>query len=86
MKKPIVCLDAAAFLQIVSKAGGVVIRVSAANRLRSLPPILRWWVGPMFPPVMYVVEDTGYYYCTYSREPLTLPESAEVIDATRVSF
>lgn len=82
--KPRARLGADDFLQILRNAGGVVIRVSPSNRLRVLPPILRW-IGAMFP-WMYVVEGTGYYYYTYSKGPLTLPESAEVIDATGFHF
>jgi hypothetical protein len=82
--KPRARLDANEFLRILEKAGRKVVRVSASNRLRLVPSFMRW-IGMGFPS-MYVMEGNDYYYYTYSKEPLTLPESTEVIDALAFLF
>jgi hypothetical protein len=82
--KPRVRLDANEFLRILDKAGGKVIRVLTSNRMRLFPPFVDW-IGIKFPS-MYVVEGNDYYFYTLSKQPLSLPESAEVVDAQAFSF
>jgi hypothetical protein len=43
------------------------------------------WIGTTIP-WMYVMEGNDYYYYAYSKEPLTLPDSTEVIDASAFWF
>ena len=72
------------FFGFWTKEGGKVIRVLTSNRMRLFPPFVDW-IGIKFPS-MYVVEGNDYYFYTLSKQPLSLPESAEVVDAQAFSF
>ena len=79
--KPVVWLDPAEFVRVAGKSGGKVIRASMRGRW----PLLPTWVQQIFP-VRYVTEGSDYYYHTYSTEPLSLPESVEVVNAWSFRF
>jgi hypothetical protein len=79
--KPVVCLDPAEFLRLLEKSGGKVIRASMQGQW----PLLPKWIQLLFR-TRYMTERSDYYYYTYSAEPLTLPESVEVVDAWSFRF
>jgi hypothetical protein len=79
--KPVVYLDPAEFLRLVEKSGGKVIRAT----MRAPWPLLPEWIRKSYR-TRYVTEGSDYYYCVSSYEPLSLPESVEVIDAWSIRF